>query len=100
VTVGYLVERCDVVLHEVQRHIGVAALIDDAAGDKCGDPREVLVERYDTYPGELYHFVIFEMKDINGNIGLGIGHTKTAVHKFVLKVGAELGSVTMKIPSF
>ena len=60
-TVGYLVERCD----EVQRHIGVAALIDDAAGDKCGDPREVLVERYDTYPGELYHFVIFEMKDIN-----------------------------------
>ena len=34
------------------------------------------------------------------NIGLGIGHTKTAVHKFVLKVGAELGSVTMKIPSF
>ena len=99
-TVGYLVERCDAVLHEVQRHIGVAALIDDAAGDKCGDPREVLVERYDTYPGELYHFVIFEMKDINGNIGLGIGHTKTAVHKFVLKVGAELGSVTMKIPSF
>ena len=32
------------------------------------------------------------MKDVNGNIGLGIGHTKTAVHKFVLKVGAELGS--------
>ena len=56
---GYLVERCDAVLHEVQRHIGVAA------GDKCGDPREVLVERYDTYAGELYHFVIFEMKDIN-----------------------------------
>ena len=55
-------------------------------------PELKLVERYDAYPGELYHFVIFEMKDINGNIGLGIGHTKTAVHKFVLKVGAELGS--------
>ena len=55
-------------------------------------PELKLVERYDAYPGELYHFVVFEMKDINGDIGLGIGYTKTAVHKFVLKVGAELGS--------
>ncbi len=55
-------------------------------------PELNLVERYNAYPGELYHFVIFEMKDINGSIGLGIGYTKTAVHNFVLKVGAELGN--------
>lgn len=53
-------------------------------------PELRLMERYDAYPGELYHFVIFEMKDVNGNVGLGIGYTKTAVHKFVLKVGSEL----------
>lgn len=55
-------------------------------------PEMKLIDRYNAYPGELYHFVIFEMKDINGNTGLGVGYTKTAVHKFVLKVGAELGS--------
>lgn len=59
-------------------------------------PELELVERYHAYPGNLYHFVIFEMKDIYGNIGLGIGHTKNAVHKFVLRVGAELGNKNSK----
>ena len=55
-------------------------------------PELKLVERYNAYLGELNHFVVFEMKDINGNIGLGIGYTKSAVHKFVLKVCAELAN--------
>lgn len=55
-------------------------------------PELKLIDRYNAYPGELYHFVVFEMKDTNGNIGLGIGYTKGAVHKFVLKIGAELAN--------
>ena len=59
-------------------------------------PELKLVDRYNAYDGELYHFVVLEMKDVNGNIGLGIGYTKSAVHKFILKVGAELGKKNSK----
>ncbi|MBE6824386.1 MAG: hypothetical protein E7513_03460 [Ruminococcaceae bacterium] len=55
-------------------------------------PELNMIDRYYAYPGQLYHFIIFEMKDINGNTGLGIGFSKNSVHKFVLKVGAELAT--------
>lgn len=55
-------------------------------------PELNMTDRYNSYEGELYHFVILEMTDITGNTSLGIGYTKNSVHKFVLKIGAELST--------
>ena len=55
-------------------------------------PELKLVERYNAYPGRLYHVVVFEMTDTNGDKAYNIGLTKGKVHQFVLKVCKELES--------
>lgn len=49
-------------------------------------PELKLKERYDSWQGILYHFVIFELEDNNNAKTLAIGHTTDKVHSFVLKV--------------
>lgn len=53
-------------------------------------PKLKLVERYNDYPGIMYHFIIFELIHINGNKAFGIGRTQSAIHQFVMKVCKEL----------
>ncbi len=57
--------------------------------DKCL-PKLHLQERYDSYTGELHHFLIFRMESVDGKIEYSIGETKNKIHSYVLKVCKEL----------
>lgn len=49
-----------------------------------------LQERYDKYQGELYHFIILRMEDLEGKYTYGVGYTKKKTHDFILKLCKEL----------
>ena len=53
-------------------------------------PNLGIQERCRSYPGDLYHYVVFEMESPEGIISRGIGFTKGKVSAFVLKVCKEL----------
>jgi len=55
-------------------------------------PELRLIERYNAYPGRLYHVIVFEITDANGDKVYNIGLTKGKIHQFVLKVCQELES--------
>lgn len=49
-----------------------------------------LLKRSEEYEGEVYHFIVFEMLDVNEQKHYGIGYTKGKVHAYVLKICSEL----------
>ena len=53
-------------------------------------PQLKLDERLRVYAGEVHHFIILRMIDINGKTVYGVGETKGAVHTFIHKICKEL----------
>lgn len=53
-------------------------------------PELKLQERYASYSGEIHHFVILRMENIDGESVYGIGETKGKIHTFILKICKEL----------
>lgn len=53
-------------------------------------PQLKIEERNASYEGVQYHFIVFEMEGVNGDIGYGIGYTTGKIHNYVLKTCQQL----------
>ena len=60
----------------------------DAVNQKLPELR--LQDRNNNYPGEIHHFVILRIENVDGKVVYGIGDTKGKIHSFVLKLCKEL----------
>ena len=52
-------------------------------------PELKLRERYDSWTGTLYHFIIYEFDDIQGKIHYSASYTKVSPQSYVNKMGKE-----------